>query len=220
MFNWAVVYQDGDHETLLERNPLRGYKVPKAKNPNRVVLSDEDYRALLGVAMEIDWRFHVALVLAHETGHRIGAIRQLRCSDIDLEKKLIHWPAETEKTGYKHTTRMTADAKAALELARSKNPGIGDAPVFPAPKDCSLPMGRHLARSWCRKAEREAGLEREHGRGWHSLRRKFASDLKDIPLKTLQELGGWKTHQTILMCYQHADEDEMTEALENRRTGT
>jgi len=47
-----------------------------------------------------------------------------------------------------------------------------------------------------------------------------ASDLKGVPLKTLQELGGWKTHQTILVCYQQVDEGEMREALENRRTGT
>ena len=33
---------------------------------------------LPGVSGRIGWRFHVALVLAHETGHRIGAIRKLR----------------------------------------------------------------------------------------------------------------------------------------------
>lgn len=80
-------------------------------------------------------------------------------------------------------------------------------------------MSRHLARDWWDKAERLAKLEARHGRGWHSLRRKFASDLKGVPLKTLRELGGWKTHRTILMCYQHVDEGEMREALEERRAG-
>lgn len=44
-----------------------------------------------------------------------------------------------------------------------------------------------------------------------------ASDLKGIPLKTLQELEGWKTHGTILECYQHVDEEQLREALEDRR---
>lgn len=141
-------------------------------------------------------------------------------SDIDLEQKVIRWRAETEKTGYAHVTPMTAEAEAALRVARSRGPGIGDAPVLPAPEDQSEPISRHLVRDWWRKAERRAKLPRKRGRGWHSLRRKFASDLKHVPLKTLTELGGWKTHQTVLMCYQHVDEGEMREALEMRRTGT
>ena len=43
-------------------------------DPTRVVLSEEEYQALGGVSRQVDWRFPVALVLAHETGHRIGAI--------------------------------------------------------------------------------------------------------------------------------------------------
>ena len=52
------------------------------------------------------------------------------------------------------------------------------------------------ARFWWRKAERLAGLEPKRGRGWHSLRRKFASDRMDLPLKVLCELGGWKAART------------------------
>ncbi len=48
-------------------------------------------------------------------------------------------------------------------------------------------------------------MEPKRGRGWHSLRRKFASDLMDQPLKVLCELGGWKTAHTVLQCYQRAD---------------
>ena len=78
-------------------SPLRGLRTPKEKNPTRVVLEDEEYRALLEVSHRVDWRFHVALVLAHETGHRIGAIRQLRWSDIDFEDRTILWRAAHEK---------------------------------------------------------------------------------------------------------------------------
>ena len=62
-------------------------------------------------------------------------------------------------------------------MARTHNPGIGNAPVLPAPKDPTRPVCRYLMRNWWRKAETLAKLDPEKGRGWHSLRRKFASDL-------------------------------------------
>ena len=66
-------------------------------------------------------------------------------------------------------------------------------------------------------AEVAAGLEPKPRRGWHSLRRKFASDLMDQPLKVLCQLGGWKTAKTVLRCYQRADEGQLRKALEDRR---
>lgn len=217
VFNWAEKSNDDSGTPLLHRNPFRGLTPPKEKNPLRVVMTDEEYQALLGVSKEIEWRFHVALVLAHETGHRIGAIRQLRWSDVDLEGGRIRWRAQTEKTGYEHVTPMTAQAQEALQEARSHNPGIGDAPVLPAPQNAAESVSRHLMRDWWKRAEAQAELEPKKGRGWHSLRRKFASDLKHKPLKVLCELGGWKTERTVFKCYQHADQEELRDALEDRR---
>ena len=159
----------------------------------------------------------MALVLAHETGHRIGAIRQLHWSDIDLEGRTIRWRGEYEQTGYEHRTPITADALVALEAARRHNPGTGDAPVLAAPKDSSKCVSRLLTRNWWSNGQELAGLDPKPGRGWHSLRRKFASDLRDQPLKVLCELGGWKTAQTVLQCYQRADEGRLRKALEHRR---
>lgn len=70
---------------------------------------------------------------------------------------------------------------------------------------------------WWKKGETLAGLGRKAGRGWHSLRRKFASDLMHQPLKVLSELGGWKSPQTILICYQHPDQQQLREVLSDRR---
>ena len=44
----------------------------------------------------------------------------------------------------------------------------------------------------------------------------YASDLMDQPLKVLCELGGWKTAQTVLKCYQRADQARLRRALEHR----
>ncbi len=216
VLNWATKSRDEEGRLLLDSNPLRGLTTPKEKNPTRVVLSEEEYQAMLGVSRRVDWRFHVAFVLAHETGHRIGAIRNLRWGDIDFEGREVRWRAEHEKTGYEHVTPMTDEAVAVLEEAREGNPGNGETLVLPAPLDPSVSISLGRAVAWWHKAERLAGLEHVRGRGWHSLRRKFASDLMDLPLKVLCELGGWKEAQTVLRCYQQADAVQLRKALDRR----
>ena len=190
VLNWAARSRDEQGKLLLESNPLKGLKKPREKNPNRVVLTEDEYRALLGVSGQVGWRFHVALVLAHETGHRIGAIRKLRWSDIDFEGMTIRWRAKHEKTGYEHTTPLTAEALAALEEARRMSQGTTNGPVLSSSRDATRCMSRVSAYLWWKKAQALAGLEPKPGRGWHSLRRKFATDLMDLPLKVLCELGG------------------------------
>ena len=147
---------------------------------------------MLKVSGRVGWRFRVALVLAHETGHRISAIRKLRWSDIDFEQRTILWRAEHEKTGYEHRTPVTAEATGALEEAREHNHASGDAPVLPALRDPSTCVSGPRMAAWWKSAERRAGLEPKRGRGWHSLRRKCATDLMGLPLKVLCDLGGWK----------------------------
>ena len=217
VLNWAAKSRDEHGRLLLDSNPLKGLKAPKEKNPVRVVLAEEEYQVLLKVSCQIDWRFRVALVVAHETGHRIGAIRQIRWSNIDMEGGVVRWRAEHDKSGYEHRTPVTAEAIAALEEARKRNPGIGDTPLLPAARNPSACVGSALARVWWKNAQNLAGLDPKPGRGWHSLRRKFASDLMDQPLKVLCELGGWKTAQTVLQCYQRPDEGQLRKALERRR---
>jgi len=217
VLNWAARSRNEAGGLLLDSNPLKGLRVPREKNPTRVILSQAEYEALFRVSGAIDWRFRVALVLAHETGHRIGAVRQLRWSDIDMRAGVIRWRAEHEKTGFEHQTPVTDEALGVLEEARKENRRSGDAPVLPAPRDPARSVGHALVQDWWKRAEALAELERKRGRGWHSLRRKFASDLMDQPLKVLCELGGWRTAQTVLQCYQRPDEDRLKKALDERR---
>ncbi len=217
VLNWAARSRDEDGRLLLDRNPLKGLRKPREKNPTRVVLTEEEYQALLSVSRQVDWRFHVALVLAHETGHRIGAIRNLKWSDIDFESETVRWRAEHEKTGYEHRTPLSPEATDVLGEAQRRNPESGDAPVLPATRNPSVCLGFPQARFWWKRAERLAGLQPKRGRGWHSLRRKFASDLMDLPLKVLCELGGWKAAKTVLRCYQQPDEAQLRQAIRSRR---
>ena len=72
-------------------------------------------------------------------------------------------------------------------------------------------------QNWMEVARERAGLRAVPRLGWHALRRKFATELKHTPLKDLCELGGWKTAETVLTCYQRPDEATMRKALEERR---
>ena len=218
VLNWATFSGDGRGGMLLDRNPLKGLPLPKQENPKRPLVLRDRFEAMLKVADEVDARMGLALVLAHGTGHRIGAIRQLRWSDIDLQRKLVRWRAENDKLDFEHVTPLTVGVVEALEKERRSHPAVGDAWLFPSPADPSKPCSRNLVRDWWYRAEKVAGLDHVEQMGWHSLRRTFGTELKATTnLKDLCALGGWKSANTILTCYVQADEGTMREALESRK---
>jgi integrase len=218
VLNWGV------RGGLIDRNPFHGFRIPREPSPRRPVVTSEQYGALLRVAASVDPQCELMLILAHETGHRIGAMRWLRWNDVELGEGegRIRWRGEHDKVRFEHVTPLSPAAVAALARARKARPAIGDSWVFPSPtvpKSPKVPresVSRHLVRDWWERMETLAGLPREPGRGWHSLRRKFATELKHVPLKDLSYLGGWKDHQTILACYQRADAETMQQALKSR----
>ena len=108
-------------------------------------------------------------------------------------------------------------ALAVLKQAWKTSQGIADAPVLPSAKHPLKPVSPSQPRVWWCRSEQLAGMEREHARGWHSLSRKFASDLMDQPLNVLCEPGSWKNGKTVLNCYQRPEERQLRTALEARR---
>jgi len=216
VLTWGTMARDERGGFLLDRNPCRGFPFPP-ENPRRPVVDQDRYRAMLGGAATVGWRMRLALVLAHETGHRIGAIRLLRWSDVDLSKMRIRWRAESDKLAREHVTPLTGEAVQALEESRRHNPAIGDAWVLPSPSNPTVPCSRRLVCDWWHRAEKAGKLKHIPHLGWHGLRRKFGEELKGVPLKDLCALGGWSDPQTVLRCYQRADEATMRGALDARR---
>ena len=96
--------------------------------------------------------FRLALVLALESGHRIGPFRRLRWSDVDLARGEIRWRAENDKTSFEHDTVLTPVAQQGLLRARKAQRSIGDTWIFPAPRNPSEPCSRHLIRDWWGRA--------------------------------------------------------------------
>jgi len=166
VLNWATLSGDGHGAALLERNPLKGLVIPKEDNPSRPLLTEDEYAKMLAVASSVDPLFELALVIAHETGHRISSIASLRWSDVDLESGSITWRAENDKLGMDHVTPLSLGAVRHLEVTRRKRLAIGDGWVFPAPEDPTQHCSRHLTRDWWQRGEKAAGIERRKRRGW------------------------------------------------------
>lgn len=155
-------------------------------------------------------------MLAHETGHRLNAIRMLRWSDVDLDEKRIVWRAASDKSGTEHVTPMSGECTEALRRARTRRASIGDGWVMPSPAKSDEPVSRHMLHKWLKRAMRLIGLGDAPGMGYHCFRRKFASELMWLPLKELMELGHWKDPKTILSCYQQVDLESLRGALDER----
>jgi integrase len=217
VLKWATEARDSQGRFYLDRDPLKGLPFPREANPERPTVTDGQYKALLTTAENMNPTFRLLLIMVHETGHRIGAVRQLRWSDVQLDEEQVTWPAETDKQGRKHTTPLSPEAVEALRGAQRRTGAIGQAWVFPAPRDASKPCSHYAVSQWLQRAVKYSGLKVPKRFGWHSFRRKLATDMKDLPLRDLCHLGGWKDPGTVLKCYQQPEEDRIRKALASRR---
>ena len=201
---------------LLERDPLAGFRFKVQTTPRRPIVTTEQYEALVAVAGDIHPLFKLAVVLCRETGHRISAVRQLRWADIDLEHEAVHWRAANDKSGFDHTTPLSAASVAALRDAR-RSAGIISLWVFPLRENPAEPLTRYTLAFWWKEGERRAGIPHQRAGAWHQLRRLFASELKGQSLRDVAMLGGWKNPTTLLTLYQRADVETMRGALAARQ---
>lgn len=213
--NWAETVRVNG-KPMLDRNPFRGFAIPSEANPRRPITTDEEFGRLMEAARSLGPAVELFLLLVHETGHRCTAVGRLRWSDVDLEKGWATWRAEHDKRGFQHAVPLSPKAAEALRAVWRGAARIGDGWVFPSPTEPGKPVRRDLLRDWWQKLEKAARLDRIPGRGWHSLRRKFATDLKHEPLADLCSLGGWRDHNTVLKCYSRPDEGTMRGALDRR----
>ena len=92
--------------------------------------------------------------------------------------------------------------------------------VLPSLDDPSEPCPRRTLLKWWKQAERLAEIDHVPGLGYHTLRRRFATDLKTTNLRDLCSLGGWKCGQTVVTVYQQPEFVLMKQALDSRTKRT
>ena len=89
--------------------------------------------------------------------------------------------------------------------------------VFARQSDGLKPMDRHLFNRWLGAAEEFAGLPKLKGGLWHPYRRKWATERKHLSIKDVAEAGGWKDVETLLKCYQQADQESLLDVMSEPR---
>lgn len=213
VFTWAV----DQRPPLLKYNPIPKRAVPKASQARQVSVSDEEIAKLFQVAATVHPYAPLLLALSYETGHRIGAIRQLTWADLDLTHRVIHWAKGADKSDYEHYTPLPD----ALLPYLAAHP-VRDGCLFPRRRrGVGQPVARGMPQKLWKALEQAAGLSQRRLRGWHAFRRRFANDLRDVNLKDLAAIGGWQSPSTLLSVYLQSTDTTMRAALAQRhRTGT
>ena len=233
MINWATCERKPDGSWLLSENPLRGVKLPREESPMRPVATYDRFMATRAAMQELAkkepsrtrWvRMELALVLAEATGARIGAIRGLRWSDITVDPASIRFRAKFDKRGRERVVPIPDPLAEELRRFRVRLGAVADDWLFPCAKR-DEPWPREMLGALLPRAEQHAGLAHVPHAGWHSYRRKWATERGDMPLKALMVAGGWKDMQTLVSCYQHPTDDAVLQVmahpvkLRDRKTG-
>lgn len=219
VLNWAERARDDHGGFLLERNPLRGLAVPKEEAPRRPVMTEDLFAVVRAKAAVMSTMAELFVCLLWFTGHRAASVRQLRWDDIDFVGRTVHWRADVDKVGYDHHNPLHSELVPTLERAHAVAELTGDVWLFPSTLDAKEPMTRDMAASLWRTIADAAGIQEGSRIGTHSFRRAFANRLRDVPLRELKDLGGWKTEQTVIGTYLQPDQDAQRSALERLTAG-
>lgn len=219
--NWACQKYEEGHP-LLTRHALEKVRIPTEKDPKRPVIEPAAIGALLKVASTVHPFLYPLIILAQHTGRRLSSILALRWQDVDFEKATIRWRAEHDKVRQTWTIPAHPNVLEELRRFRARRPGIGSAMLFPHPQRRQHrggPTTRHLAAYWLKEAFRRGEIVKPEGGLWHTFRRAWATERKDLPLKDVAAAGGWRDTSTLLR-YQQPDEETLRAVVEfERRRG-
>jgi integrase len=225
MLRWATTVRVRGGHRLLEQHPLAGVKRPREKNPKRPVATWERYQVTRAKIQELSagakndvsrrkWlKLELAVLLAESTGRRLGSIRQLSWEDFDYNRGTIRWRAQADKKGVASIVPIPPVLRDEIRSFKVKLGGGFGGLMFPSHSDPAKAVSRDALDHWLREAEELAGLPPLDGSLWHAYRRAWATARKDLPIKDVAAVGGWKDIQTLVNCYQQADDDTMLQVM-------
>lgn len=194
---------------LVHKNIFSEFHIPEEANPRRPFITDEDVDALMEVADLIHPLFKLLLVLCGWTGRRLSSVLGLTWADIQFQRRKIKWRAELDKKRAGWLGPLPTVVADALEEHRARSGSRAGDLVFQSSHDPKVPISRHTAADWLKRAYRMTGIDKEPGSLWHALRRKWGHDRQDCPVLETMHAGGWKDYGTFRRCYQYPDSDTM-----------
>ena len=174
-------------------------------------LEFDEARALLGAATEPIWAEMV--LVAMRTGLRLGELRGLRASDVDLKRKVLRVRKSVYKmlVGKPKTKASRRDVPLCDSAAKALKTRLAARHKLVFCND----DGSRLTKEQCKwplwRVCKAAGIDRI---GWHVMRHTFASHLvmRGRSLKEVQELMGHKSMKMTLR-YAHLSLDVKRDAV-------
>lgn len=208
VWNWAV------EEELpgMDRSRIARYaERPATAQPKRPLVTYDRYLAVRETADQAHPRFGAFLDLVEGLGWRVSAVCRLKASHIDRTVteqapfgRIFKDPA-TDKEEAGGWVPMPESVRKAVDAI----PVVGDAWLFPSPRDPRKPWSRWYARERLERAESLAGLAPVEGGDWHPYRRKWATERKHLPTPDVMAAGAWKDRRSLETAYQQTDPETM-----------
>ncbi len=207
---------------IVTRSPVDGLapsERPKQRSKRRVaVLEDAAMKTLVAAGTSKRWR--AALGLAGYAGLRLGEIRGLRWSDVDLDANTLTVRRALSRDGTPKAPKTEAGARTVpllpalrrlLVAWRLRSPRARPGDLIVSTADGGPVQERNFRRA-LDNAKRTAGLAGTADRlSWHALRHSFASMLAtdlELPATTLAELVGHADAGFTLKVYARDGRDQ------------
>ncbi len=233
---WAMKRKIGGGKRLMTENPLtvEGFTIIRVKNPRRPIATTTRYEKTRAVSdhvlmdictngKRLQLRSYLSEILdvVHGTGRRLSSVLWLHVSDFHPEMGphgALDWRAERDKMRKAwNNIPISASVRAALDRILAERPAIGDALLFPSPRNPRKAISKDLASDWLERAEQLAGLPKLDGSLWHAYRRGWATARKHLPDADLQASGGWKDIASLKTAYQQPDAATLYEVVSTAR---
>lgn len=189
LFRWAAAQRRADGTPWIAAHriaAMRPMDDPESRQPQ---MTEQLYRELLGVAPQIADDLADLLVVAHETGRRIGAIVGLTFRDFDHREQTVRWRRELDKEGRAaRVPASTALLRCVLDRARLLGlPEDAPLPVFGRRvRDTAAPQRKRGESDSAYEARASAARRRVLGARGRPMLPGYARDLLD---RAFQRLG-------------------------------
>jgi integrase len=109
LFDWAI------ERDIIETSPCDRVKPPGVEQTRDRVLDDDELRLLWTTAKGVGGPFGSVLQLLILSGQRLGEVRGMRWSELDLAARLWRLPKERCKNGRAHTVPLSPQMAAIIE---------------------------------------------------------------------------------------------------------
>lgn len=197
-----------------DRDLLDGIDYPDYESESHIY-SDEEIAKLADAVGKVDPRLEAAFHLVTETGRRINAVRLLQWENVNLDERLVVWPAETDKAGRIGRNRISEQTTQRLESLRN-----GSQWVFSG--EGKRPIGGGTLTRMLHRAEEEAEVPTLQGRGFHAIKHWVVTKLyaKGWDFERIGQVTGNREWRVLADVYRRLTNQTLDEALVALTTDT